>query len=343
MPLFANPVREGFFESEGRRFFYRQEGQGPDVVLLHGYTSNHAMWSFQRAALGAHHRLLTLDLPGHGQSDELPHPHGPEVFASLTRRLMDHLGVRKAHIGGLSMGGFVAQAFAQQYPSRTRSLMLCDTSGRRMHPFLRGLFHLMHLAGRHLQHAQIEGFIDLYHQRRSNRYRGAAGISPAQAEEVMRTLLTHRDPLAMAREAMVLVQKPDQLDVVRQLAVPLLIVCGTADIVFSESLHMLDERPYCRFVALEKIPHGTAVGHPLAFNHAMLSFLTDVEKGGHPLGLWFYPAAKPDAPPRHTTREELETFRQKSVPLWPLWKAWWDLDEGLEKIFRSPEGLGVLG
>ena len=103
-------------------------GSGLPVVLLHAFPLSREMWRPQREALAGVCRLITPDLPGFGDSPLLGDSHTVESMADAVAEALDALGVSEPIVlGGLSMGGYVAFAFARKYPDRLRGLILADT------------------------------------------------------------------------------------------------------------------------------------------------------------------------------------------------------------------------
>ncbi len=115
----------------GIDLYYELHGpaDAPLLVLNNGILMNAAAsWALQTATLARVTRVLQYDCRGQGQSD---HPDGPytmALHAADLAALLDALAVDSAHIAGASYGGEVAQAFALDYPQRTRSLLLMDTA-----------------------------------------------------------------------------------------------------------------------------------------------------------------------------------------------------------------------
>jgi pimeloyl-ACP methyl ester carboxylesterase len=114
------------FDSSGAKLHYAIAGQGEPVLLLHGFAVNsQVQWSFPGIikALSHDYRVITLDARGHGRSDK---PHDPSQYGKAmvedAVRLLDHLNIRKAHIVGYSMGGFVALKLAATHPERVLTL-----------------------------------------------------------------------------------------------------------------------------------------------------------------------------------------------------------------------------
>ena len=110
--------------------YYELHGSesAPVLVLNNGVIMNAATsWVFLTEVLSQHYRLLQYDCRGQGQSDHPEGPYSMGLHAGDLAELMEALDIEKAHIAGISYGGEVAQAFALQYPQKTRSLILADT------------------------------------------------------------------------------------------------------------------------------------------------------------------------------------------------------------------------
>jgi len=99
-------------------------------VLAYGIGGNADMWDVNRAALAARHRLVLWEPRGHARSDspEDPAKYSFQRWALDLKTVLDHLGIRKAHVGGLSLGGGIATRFALRFPARVRSLVVTNSS-----------------------------------------------------------------------------------------------------------------------------------------------------------------------------------------------------------------------
>jgi pimeloyl-ACP methyl ester carboxylesterase len=98
------------------------------VVLVHGHPFNRSMWGPQAADLtAAGYRVVTPDLRGYGQTSVVPGVTPLEVFAADLAGLLDHLGLGRVVLGGLSMGGQIVMEFYRQFPGRVAALVLADT------------------------------------------------------------------------------------------------------------------------------------------------------------------------------------------------------------------------
>jgi 3-oxoadipate enol-lactonase len=113
------------------RLYYEEHGRrGTPLVLAYGIGGNADMWDVNRDALAAHHRLVLWEPRGHARSDS------PDDAARFSfqrwaldlKAVLDHLGIRKAHVGGLSLGAGIATRFALRFPSRVRALVVTNSS-----------------------------------------------------------------------------------------------------------------------------------------------------------------------------------------------------------------------
>lgn len=117
------------FDFRGHSIFYRVEGppDAPAVVLTHGGLLDHRSWDTQVEALKDRHRILVWDLPGHGRSDSIPN-FDTELGADVLVALMDHVGMSRAALVGLSAGGWIIQEVGVRYPERVRGLACIATT-----------------------------------------------------------------------------------------------------------------------------------------------------------------------------------------------------------------------
>lgn len=110
-------TRRAVIAVPGAKLYCETSGQGVPVVLLHGHSLDRRMWRGQIAMLEKHHRVIRYDLRGYGRSS-MPVEGQDFSHAQDLRALLDALGIDKAHIVGLSLGGFIAADFLALYPQR---------------------------------------------------------------------------------------------------------------------------------------------------------------------------------------------------------------------------------
>ena len=129
-PVLAQPAAappDQFFDSAGVRIRYVEQGSGTPIVLMHGYIGTldrHFIANDVFANLAKDYRVIAMDLRGHGKSGK-PHAHdayGEEMVRDVVR-LLDHLKIPRAHIGGYSLGGIIAGRLATLHPDRLISVV----------------------------------------------------------------------------------------------------------------------------------------------------------------------------------------------------------------------------
>ena len=118
-----------FAEIDGVRLHYQDKGIGTPLVLLHGFTSSTYSWKDVFEPLSKSFRVIAVDLKGFGFSGKPDGNYTRRAQAVLVARLLDHLKIEKAWLGGNSMGGEVALNFAFQNPQRVMGLILIDGAG----------------------------------------------------------------------------------------------------------------------------------------------------------------------------------------------------------------------
>lgn len=125
-PMPGEPADATFLTVDGVRVRYIDEGQGPPVVLIHGFASAIENWTRVIPKLKAHHRVIALDLKGFGWSDRPEGDYSPQAEARLVLGLMDQLGVERAAVVAHSWGSSVALAMALAAPDRVSRMALYD-------------------------------------------------------------------------------------------------------------------------------------------------------------------------------------------------------------------------
>ena len=200
--------------------FYKEFGvsESTPLILLHGYPLDHTIWLALLPYLKKQTRVILPDLRGHGRS---PVPQGVYTMQEMAEdvlALMDMLGIEKAVLGGHSMGGYVALAFARAFPERLAGFALiashayADSEEKR---------------NSRLQTAQ--------QAQETGTTTQALADMPAllsdqpQVREKMQTLIKQAHPLGVMGVLRGMAQRPESLDVLKALTIPTLIIAGVND------------------------------------------------------------------------------------------------------------------
>jgi len=105
-----------FLSFKDGKIHYTDSGQGNVIVLLHGYLESASIWKDFADKLSSGFRIISIDLPGHGQSGVCSEIHTMEFMASAIKELLDNAGISKIFLIGHSMGGYVTLAFLELFP-----------------------------------------------------------------------------------------------------------------------------------------------------------------------------------------------------------------------------------
>src|SRR6185295_14410807 len=108
-------------------FFYEEHGSGTPLLLIMGLGADSAAWLFQVPEFAQHYRTITFDNRGIGRSAKPAGPYSIAGMAEDAAGLLDHLGVERAHVVGVSMGGMIAQELVLRHSGRVRGLVLACT------------------------------------------------------------------------------------------------------------------------------------------------------------------------------------------------------------------------
>ena len=237
------------------------------LVFLHGVGSDKSVWARQVAHFSASRRAIAFDYPGYGESSFLAGGTRDD-FAAAILAAMSGLGIDRAHVCGLSLGGIVAIAMHAAAPDRCASLILADTFA--VHPDGAGITERS-IAASH------SGPMRDFAEARAD-FLLAQPAEPAVRSEVVETM-ARIDPAAY-RIAVEAVWLADQRDRTAAIRVPTLVLCGTADRPTPPGLsaELAALIPGSRITLIPEAGHLTNLEKPAEFNQAIDDFLAEVER-----------------------------------------------------------------
>jgi 3-oxoadipate enol-lactonase len=240
-------------------------GDGPPIVLAHGFLMDRTMFAPQVEVLRNDHRVITWDSRGHGATVYDGQPFSYWDLADDCIGLMDHLGIDRAVVGGMSQGGFVSLRVALRDPGRVRGLILLDTQAGTEDPDVIPLYESM------LDEWVTKGPSDEI----ADVVAGLIIGEPTLMEEwVPRWRARPHESLAMPGRA--LIARDDITDRLGEIDVPALVVHGTADIsiTMDKAQALAAGLPQSgRVVAIEGGTHSANLTHPGPVNEAVLAFV----------------------------------------------------------------------
>jgi len=249
---------------------YDDRGQGRPVVLLHAFPLSREMWQPQVKALQKDYRLIVPDLRGFGGTEGFAGKPSLELMADDVHALLEKIRVTEPVVlGGLSMGGYVALAFARKYPARLRALILADTRAEPDSPEARAnRDNLIAFTGTHTAADVIDQMLPRMVSEETRARR------PEVVEEVRR--LASAQPTAGIIGALrALRDRPDSLPALAGIAVPTLVVVGSDDVLTPPSVSdtLAARIPGAKRVLIPGAGHLSNLEQPELFNEAMRLFL----------------------------------------------------------------------
>jgi 3-oxoadipate enol-lactonase len=254
----------------GRMIGYTAAGGGEasPIVFLHGVGSDRSVWRPQLEHFGATRGAIAFDYPGYGDSDPAPQGTTRDDYAAAILSAMRELGLERAHVCGLSLGGVIAIAMHHAAPDRCASLILADTFA--VHPEGRAIYERS-LAGSSDLPATAEARVDVLL---------AQPADPHVRREVVETM-SRIDPAAycIGAEAVWLADQRDRAAAIR---VPTLIICGDEDRPtppgLSRELHAMIHNSGLAMIS--SAGHLTNLEQPDAFNTLVGEFVRGVDSRG---------------------------------------------------------------
>jgi 3-oxoadipate enol-lactonase len=244
-------------------------GTGLPLVLLHAFPLSRAMWRLQREELQDRCRLITPDLPGFGGSAPFRGPPSVDQMADDVARLLDGLKIGQAVVGGLSMGGYVALAFARRHAGRLRGLVLADTRAEADDAAGKAnRDRLIAFAAEHSARDVLEQMLPKLVGKRS------AAEHP-EVLDTVRLIADNQTSAAVIDALKAMRDRPDAVPVLATIAVPTLVVVGRDDELTppARAEAMASSIRGARLVILDGAGHLSNLEQRIAFNQALRDFL----------------------------------------------------------------------
>lgn len=265
-----------FTTTDGVRIYYEEHGRGAPLCLAYGIGGNAGMWTPNLPALAARHRLILWEPRGHARSDA---PEDPTrvTFAHWVldlHDLLDHLGLGRAAVGGLSLGGGIATRFALAHPGRVRALVVVDSSSAAGLPLsvenivMRARSIAVTLTG------GMDAMAEFAIASNPN-VSGRLKLDPRAREEVF-AMYRMLKPIGYANALRALLQMDYITDRLPEITCPTLLICGDEDPSLGPMRVMAERIKHARFVLLSPAGHFANRDQPAAFDRAVLDFLAEL-------------------------------------------------------------------
>ncbi|QER90488.1 alpha/beta fold hydrolase [Streptomyces tendae] len=247
----------------GETLRYTDEGATDDAILfLHGLGGNANNWLHQRRAFAEHHRVITLDLPGHGRSTGTKVPF--RLYADAVQAVLDHLRVKEVSVVGLAMGARVGITLAARSPRRVRRLTVVNgylELPPREHERRVELYDLLLRPGGAREWAQLL----------------LEGMGVSAHAGIVRGFLASADRIDPEHVNTVFhqVDEADQAEEFRGLVIPVQLIVGERDqlVPSSSTEHLIALAGGATITRLPESGHLPYLEDPAMFNRALEDFL----------------------------------------------------------------------
>jgi pimeloyl-ACP methyl ester carboxylesterase len=248
-------------DRRGVGIHYEISGEGPALLLSHGFGASSHMFGPNRGALGRAHTVITWDQRGHGASDapDDPAAYSAELAVEDMAALLDAAAADRAVVGGHSLGGYLSLAFHLARPERVEALVLIDTGPGFRNPDARAEWNRM-----------AEGYASDLDQRGLTAL-GPSGELAADVHQGAAGLVHAARHVLPQRDAAVLESLPT-------IAVPVLVVVGGNDTRFlGGARYMAAKIPDATLVVIDGAGHAPNITHAAEFDGHVLTFLDRLE------------------------------------------------------------------
>lgn len=266
-----------FIQVVGRKTFVHVEGEGPPLLLIHGFPLDHTMWENQIRHFARTHQVIAPDLRGFGQTEigEGDDAVGMAEYADELKAVLDALNIdERVHVCGLSMGGYIAWQFIEKYRQDLWSAILCDTRAAADTPEAQKTRHetadkVLREGPGFLAHGMIEKLFS--RQTRTQRPEIIASV-----QDVIRR--ASKEGVAAASRGMA--ERPDVTARLPLIDAPVLVIGGAEDTLTppEEMRSFAEKIPNGRFVEIAHAGHLAPLENPDAVNAAMEEFFATLDR-----------------------------------------------------------------
>ena len=259
------------------KIYYESHGTGFPLVFAYGLGGNTGMWAGQIDAFAQHYHFIVWDPRGHGKSESPPHrkQYGQQISAEDLYGLMNHLGIEKAYVGGLSMGGGIAACFAVAHPECVAALLIIDSasaSGLPMSDTMRAMRQ------KTIELAETQGMeaVADYAIETNPNLRIQAEASH-EARKRLRRMFLDLNPNGYANTIRTLIEETFQTDQLSTITMPSLVLVGEKDPAIEAARLTHEKISNSQLVILPNAGHLSNLDCPEAFNNSVLAFLRALE------------------------------------------------------------------
>lgn len=260
--------------------YYKTQGKGLPVILIHGFGEDGSIWQHQEAILAKYFRVIIPDIPGSGKSESLRFSEaqtvkGIEQYADCIRAILDQEQIVQCTMLGHSMGGYITLAFAAHYPARLNGIGLVHSSAfsdneEKREIRKKGIHFIEEYGAKKFLEQAIPNLFGIQY----------AADHPEQIQTLINTAGNFTNK-ALVQYYKSMMTRPDRSEMLKNLTIPVLFVIGEAD----KSVPLEDSLKQCHFpkkVLINILPGVAHMGmweKADQVNDTMLKFLNYIHDG----------------------------------------------------------------
>lgn len=243
------------------KLYYEAHGEGYPVVFTHGFTATHQMWEPQIPVISKKYKFLIYDVRGHGQSESPTSidQYSADIVVEDLYHLLKFNGIRKAVVGGLSMGGYISLRFYLAHPEMVKALILMDTGPGYKNP-----------AHRENWNKELEKTADRIETE------GVKILMTEDRKESPLEVMLRHDPKGLANMARKVVGQHDSrvIDNLGKISVPTMVLVGENDMPYhSAAQYMAKSIQNSEYVIVPNAGHASNIENAPHVNDVVMNFL----------------------------------------------------------------------
>ena len=265
------------------KIYYEIHGseESTPIVLIEGWGMSLWCWFRQLKTLSEKHKVIIFDNRGAGKSSKPDYAYSAEMLADDAKKLLDFLGIEKAHIFGNSMGGMIAQQFAISYPEKVLGLILASTSFGEANPNIiqRTNKTLAAMFAMPTETISQEQAMDI--KRNVSYSQNFLINNKTLSKQIEKWILENPQPIYALVQQSQVAPNFDSEEKIGKVTLPTLILHGDDDLIIppENAELLLNKIPNSRLILFKEGPHRVEIERHNDYNEAILNFIDEVDKG----------------------------------------------------------------
>lgn len=247
-------------------------GSGSPIVLVHGFALDQRMWQYQIEEFSKSHTVIAVDVPGCGKSPLSRNASIADLAEEIYSAIEPHINGQPAVYMGLSMGGYIGWEMLSRYRSAFRAAVMCDTRAAADMPTT--------VEGRRqmAKKALLEGATSVLAPMIPRLLSDETQASQPDLVELMQTMMFAVDSQTIHDHQIAMAQRRDFTAALSDFTLPVLLICGTEDILTppKEMKRLAEKLPHAVYLEIEKAGHMAPLEQPIIVNKHIHEFLASM-------------------------------------------------------------------